>query len=589
MLISDLNARAAWSASTNGNIELRNAFFALFNILKPNVFCDIGAHDGTASLTVRKIAPECKIYAFEANPEIHSVNAAALREQGIDYRNVAVSDSTGTGTVLAPRVLSRHYVDGEIIPGTVVEPTTTGKTSLLARNEEATYETFTVSTASLDSLLESEDRTASYFLWIDVEGASNRVLAGADKVLTRTLAIFIETETFDFWQGQKPADQIISQLCARGFIPFARDCEYDDKQFNVLLINASVAAKVYRALFDLRSDISKCFSPGRRIVSTVIDKTVATPRAKGTFASVVSCLYADVPVLVPTFNNPTYLRNMVKQLRTLRLDNLIVVDNASTYPPMLDLLSQLSRELRVVRNSANYGPRYLFRDEIQSLLPPLFCISDPDLQFNSELPDDFLAQLVSLTEQYKIGKAGFSLDISDRASLRDDSFVIRGKEYKIWEREEEYWQTPLSQLASGDQVYRALIDTTFAVYNKRYLKKENMLDAVRVAGRYTARHLPWERDSIVPEAENSYYCRTASEVAHYHAQSAEYATRVLLDTYKMRPDLQSTFPEVGNGDCSRLIDWAVGVCEQRWPDGDYLSLRPYTKWFVAQKATERRV
>lgn len=339
-------------------------------MLNPTIFCDIGANDGNASLTVRKIAPECKIFAFEANPEVYSASTAALHEQRIDYRNVAISDSTGTATVFAPRTLTRHYVDGEVIPGEIVEPKTTGKTSLLPRNEDATYEEFTVNTVTLDSFLESEGDTPTYFLWIDVEGAANEILSGADRTLARTLAIFIETETFDFWQGQAPADQIISLLCNKGFIPFARDFEYGDKQFNVLLIKDSVAAKVYHALFDLQSDISKCFSPSRKLVSTDTDSRTPWSRSNGIFPSVVSCLQADIPVLVPTFNNPTYLTNMVRQLRALRLDNVIVVDNASTYPPMLDLLLQLSREYKVVRNAENYGPRYLFQYELQSLLPP---------------------------------------------------------------------------------------------------------------------------------------------------------------------------------------------------------------------------
>ena len=299
-----------------------------------------------------------------------------------------------------------------------------------------------------------------------------------------------------------------------------------------------------------------------------------------TYPSLVSRLQAEIPVIIPTFNSPTYLRNMLQQLYELRCQNIFVVDNASTYPPMDDLLSDISGYVSVVRNDENRGARHVILDEkILTLLPPLFCVTDPDLQFNDELPSDFMAELVLLTEKHAVGKAGFSLDISERLELKDDGFLINGRQYGIREWERQFWETPLEPLAGGDPVYRAPIDTTFAVYNKKYFSPENMFEAVRVAGRYSCRHLPWEKRSIVPRAEESYYRKAATRFGNYHKQSNEYAEAVLDGLYRRRPDLQAAFPEAAKGNRSRLVNWAAQVSAGHWQDAEHETLRPYAKWF----------
>lgn len=307
-----------------------------------------------------------------------------------------------------------------------------------------------------------------------------------------------------------------------------------------------------------------------------------------TFSSLAACLQSDIPVLVPSFNSPTYLRNMIGQLRALRCQSVIVVDNGSTYPPMLEFLASLSNEITVVLCNENKGARHIFLDRKNyALLPELFCVTDPDLQFNPQLPSDFLAELVCLTQEHAIGKAGFSLDISDRSRLREDDFLIAGKEYKIWEWEEQFWQEPLGLLNGKDQVYRAFIDTTFAVYNKRFFERENPLAAVRVAGRYTCKHLPWYKGTFLPEAEDAFYRRAATRFGNYHKQSGEYASAILLEAYRRRPDLRVAFPEVEDGKHSGLVDWALAVCSRRCEDADYETLKPYAKWFSILGDKER--
>jgi hypothetical protein len=116
-----------------------------------------------------------------------------------------------------------------------------------------------------------------------------------------------------------------------------------------------------------------------------------------------------------------------------------------------------------------------------------------------------------LTKRHRIGKAGFALDISDREAMVTHQFNIGGSKWNIWDWEARFWETPLEPLEGGDSVYDASIDTTFALYDKEYFDPIDpvaFLRAVRVAGRFTARHLPWYRDQGLPESEAADYVRT---------------------------------------------------------------------------------
>ena len=233
------------------------------------------------------------------------------------------------------------------------------------------------------------------------------------------------------------------------------------------------------------------------------------------YTSLEASLQADIPVLIPAFNNPTYVGGMVAQLLDRGLCNVIVIDNASTTLEMRRYLDVIAGLVKVVRLAENRGPHHPFRhDPSFHWLPDLFCITDPDLQLNPNLPADFLADLAAVTERFQVGKAGFALDISEPHIMRDEPVVIGENAYQICEWEQRFWNIEVGTMDGGDPIYKAEIDTTFALYNKKYFRRDNALDAVRVAGRYTCRHLPWYKDSGLPPAEEECY-RSSQKFSNY--------------------------------------------------------------------------
>lgn len=114
-----------------------------------------------------------------------------------------------------------------------------------------------------------------------------------------------------------------------------------------------------------------CRGGWRSIVSGTQNKT--SPLSTERVSSAAVLLQKSIPIIIPCFNTVTYVRLMVEQLRNLGLSNIILIDNASSYPPMVSYLSEISSHVQVVWQKENKGPRDIFSDPCnRSLLPQFF-------------------------------------------------------------------------------------------------------------------------------------------------------------------------------------------------------------------------
>jgi hypothetical protein len=148
----------------------------------------------------------------------------------------------------------------------------------------------------------------------------------------------------------------------------------------------------------------------------------------------------DPLVLIPSFNNPTYVRGMMDQLQERNGQHIRIIDNASSTSAMHECLHYLKLldGVEIERRSLNAGPRFFLDPDFYATLPELFVITDPDLSINPLLPETFLEDLLELTEHHKIGKTGFALEIKDHVDMRQERFIINDKEYTIWEWEHQF-------------------------------------------------------------------------------------------------------------------------------------------------------
>lgn len=221
-----------------------------------------------------------------------------------------------------------------------------------------------------------------------------------------------------------------------------------------------------------------------------------------------------LPIFIPTFNQPTFLKMTIDQLDRIGFDGVIVIyDNNSTYPEMIELLETVSNEHLVIRSGSNLGPRFFTEDiEIMKLLPKQYIVSDPDLIYNECLPKNFVEEMSLTIKEFHLAKVGFALEIYDQSET--DKFIDTSS---VHDWEEGYWKEKIGQTRSKNIIYRAWIDSTFALNDRdscMYYRKFNQptfrYPSARIADSYTARHMGWWKKELQPQGsdEINYYLNT---------------------------------------------------------------------------------
>jgi len=160
----------------------------------------------------------------------------------------------------------------------------------------------------------------------------------------------------------------------------------------------------------------------------------------------------------------------------------IILDNASTYPPLLEYYEKCPH--KVIRFDRSWGncvvwegppPRGSILDEFG--LDGHFIVTDPDLEID-HMPKDWLNELeVGLEiDNPRACKSGFGLRIDD---LPPGVHHQQGME----------WTRPIA----GGRFYQSSIDTTFCLCRTRL----HDFPAVRTGKMpYLARHVPWYYQTI---------------------------------------------------------------------------------------------
>jgi hypothetical protein len=206
----------------------------------------------------------------------------------------------------------------------------------------------------------------------------------------------------------------------------------------------------------------------------------------------------DIPIVVVCYNNYKYVENMIKQIKNINLDyyrNIIIMDNASICEDTRKFLD--NTDARTLRLSTNYGPWISdsINANVYNSLPSKFILTDPDLELNKNLPNNFIEILSELSDKYGASKIGFALDISDFDKMFQSNDYFANK--SVYDFESQYWVNKIE--SSKYELYYANIDTTFCLINKYYPGGN-----IRVAGNFTARHLPWYIDNKIYNIYETY-------------------------------------------------------------------------------------
>jgi len=208
-----------------------------------------------------------------------------------------------------------------------------------------------------------------------------------------------------------------------------------------------------------------------------------------------------IPVYINVFNRLTTTRNLVEQIKRLPDAQPVIIDNDSTYGPLLDWYASNPCDIMRLRENLGHHAPWV-SGVVDGDGASWYVVTDCDIDIDG-VPDDVLSVLQQpfRWEQRRPVKSGLALRIDDLPEWQSE--VVK------WES--RWWRRRLSRATDW---YRAPIDTTFAMYQRgttlQQVQDVVRTPCVRLGGAYQARHMPWYLDCENMDEENAHYFATAN-------------------------------------------------------------------------------
>ncbi len=205
--------------------------------------------------------------------------------------------------------------------------------------------------------------------------------------------------------------------------------------------------------------------------------------------------WRDVPIFINARDRLGVMKKIIDWLLAAGYRNLIILDNASTYPPLLEYYSILERDsrIKIIRFEKNFGYKSLWLSGVleQLKISTPYVYTDPDILPIESCPKDFVKRLMKiLNSNHEIRKVGFGL-VWENITFFD--------KVKAQETERAYYNG--SRI--GDNLYYTQVDTTFALYSN--VRHYSLRFSLRTTGNLMAYHLSWYFDyDNLPEDERYY-------------------------------------------------------------------------------------
>lgn len=214
--------------------------------------------------------------------------------------------------------------------------------------------------------------------------------------------------------------------------------------------------------------------------------------------------YKNIPIIINNYNRLDYLKRLITSLQTRGYNNIHIIDNNSSYPPLLEYYEHCN--IHIFRLKTNIGYKAMWETEIYDMFKRSYYVyTDSDMQIDENCPDDFMSKFIFILERFPFSqKVGFGIAIDDIP----DCFTHKAE---VINHEKQFWAKEVLP-----QVYRAPIDTTFALY-RPFCKgiASNRNEVYRTGKPYVIKHLPWYIDSKNMTSEEIYYINSISQSTHW--------------------------------------------------------------------------
>lgn len=203
----------------------------------------------------------------------------------------------------------------------------------------------------------------------------------------------------------------------------------------------------------------------------------------------------SIPVYIVNRDRLTSTKKLIDWLIVAGTERIVVLDNDSTYPPLLEYYQNLPGQVAVQFMGRNAGPWVFWEQKMNERESPdhPYVVTDSDVVPADCCPKDLIQKLAGLIPQFpERRKFGPGLRIDN---LPD---ALPFKERVIREQT-SYWHHRLSS-----ECFSAPIDTTFALYWPQSIFSDSMpATGVRMDFPYVFEHWPWYQ--WPPSEEDEYY------------------------------------------------------------------------------------
>ena len=208
-----------------------------------------------------------------------------------------------------------------------------------------------------------------------------------------------------------------------------------------------------------------------------------------------------IPVIINNRDLLTWPKAMVEKIKTYKgVGDIYIVDNGSTYPPLLEWYKTRPCKI-IMEGNLGFGAPWL-SGVVGNVIDPYYVVTDSDMGLE-DTPEDTLLYLADKLRLLNLDKVGLGLDWQ---RVKPESMYygrMQGHEKTRWATSE----------VKSDVYIDVQIDTTFALYKpKRYF-----IGGASTTFPYVARHLPWElsREDYEANEEFKYYIQNATAASSY--------------------------------------------------------------------------
>ena len=203
----------------------------------------------------------------------------------------------------------------------------------------------------------------------------------------------------------------------------------------------------------------------------------------------------NIPIFINARDRVGVMKKQIDWLLDAGYTNIIILDNKSTYPPLLEYYDSFNgdKRIRIVKMNQNLGFKSIWKSGILEYLDirTPYVYTDPDLVPIDSCPKNVVQRLLKILKQHPlIKKVGLGMVYDD--------ITFYDKEH--WKDIEGHYYD-CTDIAKN--LYYIQVDTTFALYvNCRHY---NLRFSIRTLGDMMAKHLPWYFDyDNLPEDEQYY-------------------------------------------------------------------------------------